>query len=60
MEVLFIVEEAVIDDLGHVGGHFGPTDVVAGPIPLGVLLDGWGRLGNDENLVDVLVGDFIV
>lgn len=54
-QVLLVVEEAVVDDLGQLAGQLGARRVMAGAVAARVLPQVWRRLRDDQDLVDVVV-----
>lgn len=59
-QVLFVVVQPVIDGFGQVGGDLGSGLMVACAVAAGMLTDVGRRLGDDEDLVNVLVVQLVV
>lgn len=59
-QVLLVVVQPVVDSFGQVGGDLGSGLVVACAVAAGVFADVGRSLGDDEDLVDVLVVQLVV
>lgn len=59
-QVLLVVVQPIVDSFGQVRSDLGAGLVVARPIATGVFAEVGGRLGDDEDLVDVLVIQLVV
>lgn len=59
-QVLFVVVQPVIDGLGQIGCDLGPGLVVSCAVAAGVFAEVRRGLGDDEDLVDILVVKLVV
>lgn len=60
VEVLFVVEEAVVDDHGQILRYLGSGGEVSSPIMTFVLFGSVGGLGHNDELVDLSVAQLVV